>query len=110
MRRLGLSRAIPLLALASCAPDASDFYIINRGGTDIGDVTVAARGATWRLGDLPRGGTAKFTQPLDGEGGPVISWTVAGKRVARQGCYYTGGIPLRGSMVILDARVVYHCR
>jgi len=39
-----------------------------------------------------------------------IAQAVAGKRVARQGCYYTSGVPSNGSIVIVDERVVYHCQ
>ena len=111
MSKLGLCcAAAALLALSSCTSDTSDFYIVNKGRNDIADVTVATRDATWRLGDLPRGRMVRFAHHLSGEGGPVISWTVAGKRVARQGCYYTGGVPSDGSIAIVDERVVYHCQ
>jgi hypothetical protein len=111
MSAAGLYRAIAiLLALASCTAETGDFYIANKGQQDIHDLTVTAAGATWRLGDLPRGATIRFSRHIDGEGGPLISWSIGRRRVARQGCYYTGGMPLRGSMVIVDERVIYHCR
>jgi hypothetical protein len=57
---------MPLLCLAAvflasaCVGDVSDFYIVNKGQSDIAGVTVTARDTTWRLGDLPRGKLVRF--------------------------------------------------
>lgn len=99
-----------LLTLSACMEPVSKIDIVNKGRNDITDLVVATPEATWRLGDLPRGRTIRFAERLEGEGGPMLSWTVAGRRVSEQGCYYTGGVPASGTIDIFDTRIELECR
>ena len=102
---------LPLLALQiSCSYSKSEFYVKNDSGGVVHDVTVSDRKQTWKLGDIPAGESVEFVGHLSGEGGPSISWTANGKRFTDTGCYYTGGAPARGSVLIVGSKLKFNCQ
>lgn len=103
--------AILLLALAlpSCGRYYSDLIIINGGKDRVSDLSLRDRQTVWKLGDLAPGTRVKFKGHLPGEGSPIIAWTSNGTRHSLDGCYYTGGMPMRGSITIVNDHLEYRC-
>lgn len=104
--------AILLLALAlpSCGRYYSNLIIINGGKDRVSDLSLRDEQTVWKLGDLAPGAHVAFKGHLQGEGSPIIAWSSIGTRHSEEGCYYTGGMPARGSITIVSDRLEYRCK
>jgi len=89
---------------------ASDLTISNASNHSVTDISITDGKTTWKLGNLNSGAQLRFTQPLQGEAKAVISWKSRGRRHSAEGCYYTGGSPLQGSIIIVSDTVQYRCK
>jgi hypothetical protein len=98
------------LMVAACRGDPSDLTIKNGTKHRVSDVSITDGRTTWNLGSLNPGANVTFEQPLHGEADAVISWSLQGERHSAEGCYYTGGMPLRGSVVIVGDHLDYRCK
>jgi hypothetical protein len=98
------------LALPSCGTDYSDLVIINGGKDRVSDLSLSDKQTVWKLGDLAPGAHVAFKGHLHGEGGPIIAWSSIGKRHSEEGCYYTGGMPVRGSIAIVSDHLEFRCK
>lgn len=98
------------ILLVSCSSVRSEFYIHNKSGLAVSNVTVADGQRKWSLGEIPAGGKIEFSGAFSGEGGPSISWNFKGKRFSDKGCYYTQGMPSRGSISIVGPKLEFKCQ
>jgi hypothetical protein len=98
------------LTLPSCGSYYSDLKIINGGKDQVSDLSLGDRRTIWKLGDLDPGARVAFRGHLQGEGGPIIAWSSMGKRHSEEGCYYTGGMPARGSIIIVGEHLEFRCK
>jgi hypothetical protein len=101
--------ALTLIA-AACSGDASDLTIKNGTKHRVSDVSITDGQTTWKLGSLDPGASVAFKQPLHGEADAVVSWSWQAARHSAEGCYYTGGMPLRGSVMIVSDHLEYRCK
>ena len=98
------------LLAAACDDNASDLTIRNGTPYRILNVSVTDSQNSWELGSLGPGAAVTFRQPLHGEAEAVVSWSAGGKRHSAGACYYTGGMPLRGSIIIAGDHLEYRCK
>src|SRR3954470_24292667 len=108
-----LLRLIGLLGFAasvsSCNFYFSHFRLVNGSDSQVLGLIVSDGRKTWKLGDLNRGQQVNFSGHLSGEGGPSILWVWRGKRFSGSGCYYTEGMPAKGTITIAGDKLLYHC-
>jgi hypothetical protein len=106
-------RVIGLVAfcasVSSCNLYFSDLQIMNGTDDRVSNVTISAAGESWKLRDLGSGQRADFYHHLAGEGGAAIAWTWRGKGYSGEGCYYTRGMPAKGTITIDGEKLTYWC-
>lgn len=110
-RRMKVATILLLaLPLPSCGSYCSDLIIINDGKDRVSDLSLSDKQTVWKFGDLAPGAQVAFKEHLRGEGGPIITWSSIGRRHSEEGCYYTGGMPARGSITIVSDHLEFRCK
>jgi hypothetical protein len=97
------------LGATACSFDSSDLTIKNGSKYRVSELSIADGRKTWDLGSLDPGVNVKFEHALRGEAEASISWSLQGKRHSKETCYYTGGMPLRGTITIVNDHLEYRC-
>jgi hypothetical protein len=96
-------------SVSSCNFYFSDLQIVNETHSRVSSLTVSAAGKTWKLHDLEPGQSVNFYHHLQGDGGPTIAWTWRGRSFSEGGCYYTDGMPAKGTITIDGEKLLYRC-
>ncbi|QIG79442.1 hypothetical protein [Stakelama tenebrarum] len=97
------------MLIGACRDYYSTFEVINGGREPITDVVISDRKTSWEMGAAGPGEILSFSEHLHGEGSFFVSWTIDGKRYRARGCYYTGGYPARGKVIIEGKDIKYGC-
>jgi hypothetical protein len=109
MRAAPLLLMLALLTLGACDRMFSDLTIRNESSVKASNIVVEYGDRRSALGDLEPGSNTRFKVYMSGEGVGVIHYTIKGKRLSYDSCYYTGGMPLRGEVAIRDNGVARRC-
>ena len=98
------------LLLASCHYGFfSNLVIKNGAATKVSGVVLIVKDKSYPVRDLEPGQSTIFHEHLPGEGAPVIAYTIQGRRLSGEGCYFTGGMPPRGEVILTERGIVTRC-
>lgn len=98
------------LLLTACDRFFSDLTVVNDSTVEVHNVSFSDGRKIWQLGDLKPKQSTHLSVHMHGEGSGSISWTYDGRRLKREGCYYTGWQPARGLLRIHHTSLSYRCR
>jgi hypothetical protein len=97
------------VGLTSCNLIFADFTIVNETEHELGAVSMRLGDTERRLGDIPPHSDKRFRGVLKGEGAPILSYTLNGKRVEFATCYHTPGMPVRGEARVGPEGPIRNC-
>jgi hypothetical protein len=96
------------LPLAGC-DNLTEIEVYNNTPQSITGVFVVNNHQRLELDDLQPGGSLKISQHFRGEGAPRLEWVYAGTRMGAELCYFTGGMPAKGTIRIYPERIERRC-
>lgn len=104
-----VSTIMMALLLASCGKIFSNISIENRGDAPLTRVSVQAGTHRYVLSDVPPHTSMTFSKYLPGEGGAILSWSYDARQYRHELCYFTGGMPAKGKIIILPNQTRLEC-
>lgn len=87
----------------------SNLNISNQSPETIFNVTIKSNEEEIIIGDIYSGKSKAFSRSISGEGGLSVFYTYRNQRLTFDGCYYTGGMPADGLIVIRGNSITRRC-